>query len=250
MKKKLMSMILITALSLSITACGNSEEIVSTNSTDEAAEEDQTEESATAEAAEEVNDGANEYYETGRSYLYGTDGKEVNFEEAYSNFEKAEEAGKTEANFYLGILCDYYGYPQTDFAQAKTYYEACGDNPYAQISLGYLYYHGQGVEEDEERAKELFQAAIDQGCVEGYSATASIALYEENYEKAWEDANKALEGTEQLYLASAMSTIGRIYQKGLGPEQDYDKALEWFQKAADAGYEDAEQYIEYVKSLM
>ena len=184
------------------------------------------------------------------------------------------------------MLCDFYGYPQTDFEQAKTYYEACGDNPYAQIALGLLYYYGQGVEEDEEKAKELFQAAIDQGYVEGYCGTARVACNEEDYEKASEDTNKALEGTEQLYLADAMTTIGDLYydglgveqdyakvmewyekaaelndayamneigymyQEGLGVEQDYAKALEWFEKAAEAGNEDAEEAIERVKRLM
>ena len=32
-----------------------------------------------------------------------------------------------------------------------------------------------------------------------------------------------------------MNQIGYLYYSGLGVSQDYSKAMEWFQKAADAG---------------
>ncbi|MDE6686168.1 MAG: sel1 repeat family protein [Lachnospiraceae bacterium] len=190
----------------------------------------QVEEDAAAKEAE-----ANEYYEAGRAYLYGLDGKGVDLESAYSNFKQAEELGKVEANFYLGLLCDNYNYPETDFKMASTYYEECGDNPYAQLALGFLYYYGQGVEKDEERAKELWQSAIEQGCVEGYLGTASVLLDEEEYEAALEDYIKASEGTERLFISSAMSNVGWMYFEGKGIEQDYVTAMEWYEKAADLG---------------
>lgn len=59
---------------------------------------------AEEEAAAKKEAEANEYYETGRAYLYGLDGKEINLEFAHTNFEKAEELGKVEANFYLGVV--------------------------------------------------------------------------------------------------------------------------------------------------
>ncbi|MDE6743040.1 MAG: sel1 repeat family protein [Lachnospiraceae bacterium] len=190
----------------------------------------QVEEDAAAKEA-----AANEYYEAGRAYLYGLDGKEVDLESAYNNFEQAEELGKVEANFYLGLLCDNYNYPETDFQMASTYYAKCGDNPYAQLALGFLYYYGQGVEKDVERAKELWQSAIEQGCVEGYLGTASVLLDEEEYEAALEDYIKASEGTERLFISSAMSNVGWMYFEGKGIEQDYEMALEWYEKAADLG---------------
>ena len=54
-------------------------------------------------------------YESGRAYLYGLDGKEFNLESAYANFEKAEGLGKVEANFYLGVLYDWYSYPKRNY---------------------------------------------------------------------------------------------------------------------------------------
>ena len=103
------------------------------------------------------------------------DGAQIDLADAHTNFTKSQELGNTEANFYLGVLADWYGYPKKDYEQAKVYYEQSGDNPYAQISLGFLYYNGQGVEQDMEKGKELFQSVADQGVVEGYYGLASAA---------------------------------------------------------------------------
>ncbi len=238
MKSKVMILLLASLMVTgSLSGCGsasNDEVETPTQAAEEdaagPAEEDavrQVDEDAGMEEAD-----ANEYYEAGRAYLYGLDGKEVDLESAYTNFEQAKELGKVEANFYLGLMCDNYNYPETDFRMASAYYEECGDNPYAQLALGFLYYYGQGVEKDEERAKELWQSAIEQGCVEGYLGTACISL---NDEEALEDYIKASEGTEQLFVSSAMFNAGWMYFEGHGVEQDYAVAMEWYEKAADLG---------------
>ena len=191
---------------------------------------------AAAEKAKEEAE-ANVYYETGRAALYGLNGTERNLESAHQNFEKAKELGKVEANLYLGYLLHDYNYPKQDYAAARAYYEACGDNPYAKLSLGFLYWDGHGVEKDKEKAKELFQSVVDQGRVEGYSGLASVAYDEKDYAAALEYYNKVVaEGTEQIYTAGAMNTIGWLYRNGYGVEQDYGKALEWYEKAAELGH--------------
>ncbi|MGN1150831.1 MAG: tetratricopeptide repeat protein [Lachnospiraceae bacterium] len=244
MKKKLITTMLVMAMTAAmITGCGSSEsEANQTEETDEEAM--QTEESVEEEIDEEAVKAeeeaaklaeAKKYYEKGRAALYGTEGTEINLEEAYNNFEQAKELGYTDANFYLGLLCDAYSYPKEDFEAAKAYYEACKENSYAQISLAFLYYKGQGVEEDKEKAKEMFQTVIDQGCVEGYLGTVCFAMEEEDYTTAFDDSNKVLEGTEQCYIAYAMKNIGVFYENGVGVEPDYGKAMEWYEKAADLG---------------
>ena len=77
------------------------------------------------EAAKEVE--AEEAYEAGRACLYGLDGQKKDLEAAYNYFEKALELGKTEANFYLGVLYDWESYPEQDYEKAKEWidkYEA------------------------------------------------------------------------------------------------------------------------------
>lgn len=239
MKKKLLILLLAGAMIItSLAGCGSTssgkEEVIQTqnNAMDANTEVEVTteEETVTKEAK------ANEYYEAGRACLYRLDGAEINLEDAYNNFEKAVELGKVDANFYLGLLCDWYNYPKTDYEMAKNYYEKCENNPYANINMGLLYLNGCGVDEDKEKAKEIFQTVIEQGYIEGYYGNACIAYEEEDYNAAYEYLNKVVEeGTEQLYIADAMVGVGSLYCDGYCVEQDFAKALELYTKALDLG---------------
>ncbi|MCM1047918.1 MAG: SEL1-like repeat protein [Clostridiales bacterium] len=250
MKKKLLMAVLSLCIVMSMTACGNNadtEEVVETTATEDGADVStdtgtqeetgtQEQEGEETQAQEEVD----EYYEAGRKSLYGLDGAQINLEDAYANFIKSQELGNTDANFYLGLLADWYSYPEQDYeeakAAAKEYYEQSGDNPYAQVALGVLYYYGQGVEEDTQKGEELFQSAVDKGAVEGYYGLAIAAYGGGDYETALEYYNKVVEeGGEQFFITNAMRTIGDMYAWGNGVEKDEAKALEWYTKAADSG---------------
>ncbi|MCH5340321.1 MAG: tetratricopeptide/SEL1-like repeat protein [Acetatifactor sp.] len=250
MEKRNIAIILMSALIVTVlSSCGNSSQ-ENTGATiysgEVTAENDakETEENDTKESEEK----GSTYYERGRACLYGLDGQEIDLEAAYTNFEKALVLGKTEANYYLGVLYDWYGYPEQDYDKAKTYYEVVGEYPYAQLSLGNLYYYGQGVglEENTEKAQELFEAVIAEGCVEGYLGRGEVARTNEDFDTALECFNKVLEGEEQIYIACALSNIASMYRNGEGVEQDSAKAIEWYEKAADLGYTSAMSNIGYM----
>lgn len=143
MKRKFIAMMLATALTAGImSGCGASEEAVvqeetATEETASAEVEETAAEEAAAEEAAAKEAEANEHYEAGRVSLYGLDGQKKDLEAAYTHFERALELGKTEANFYLGVLYDWESYPEEDFEKARSYYEAAGENPYAYVSLGF-----------------------------------------------------------------------------------------------------------------
>lgn len=246
MKKKLITTILISTLLIgTLSACGNSSQdsaetmapSAEVSEETDVQETDKTTQPAEEETDEEIGgqEEADAAYEAGFNCLYGENGKEINLEEAYTNFNHALELGKTEANFYLGILCDWYNIPEKDYEKAKAYYEAAEDDSRAQTALGLLYYNGQGVEQDVEKAQELFDAAIEQGDKGGYLGNAGIAYDKGDYTAAFENYNKVLEGAEQIFLASAIRGIGDLYGYGQGVEQDTSQALEWHHKAADLG---------------
>ncbi len=262
MKKKFIATILAGTLVISaLSGCGNSsQETVETvtqseettietdaEKTDTEAEDTAKDEAeATEKAAEEEAtraEEANSYYETGRACLYGLDGQEIDLEVAYTNFEKALELGNKDANFYLGALYyDWYG-GETDYMKAYTYFDAAENNPYAQIMLGIMYYNGESMEEDKIKGQELIDDAIAQGYIEGYVASAIIALNDGEYETFFEYCNKALECEEQLFASMVMDCLGYAYADGLFVEQDYVQAMEWFEKAADLGNADAMVWI-------
>lgn len=219
---KLKVMLCVFALAGVVTGCGNAATSI---------------QDTTASKEEQVSAEANSFYETGREFLYGLNGKEISYADAYENFEKALELGKVEANFYMGAMHDWYSYPTQDFEMARNYYEACGENPYAQISLGYMYYNGQGVDADKEKGKQLFETAVANGCVEANVGLATVARDAEDYETAIAYCNQALEGTEQLYTGCAANELGYMYGGNISSiEADYAKAVEYYEKGARLGY--------------
>lgn len=176
-----------------------------------------------------------EHYEMGRKSIYGLEGTVISYATAYDHFRQALELGYTPANFYMGLLCDFYEYPTLNYEDARAYYEACGDDPLAGIALGLLYLNGMGVEQDEAKATELFQSAVDQGCVDGYMGLADQANKKEDYATAFDYFSRAAEGTEPVFTTFAANELGFMYTRGLGVKQDNAKAMEWYLKASELG---------------
>jgi len=117
-------------------------------------------------------------------------------------------------------------------------------------NLGSLYKDGFGVQKETQKAKELFEKAIQLGSSD---ALINLALiYEEtpvsfimksllnlkniknapNYQKAIELYEKAI----QLEKSSAMINLGNMYFKGKGVKQDFQKAKELYEKGILLGY--------------
>ena len=76
-------------------------------------------------------------------------------------------------------------------------------NAYAQNNLGYMYYHGQGVEKDYKEAIKWYKLSAEQG------------------------------------FSSAQNNLGQMYQKGLGVEKDYEEAIILFKLSGEKGNHDA-----------
>ena len=176
---------------------------------------------------------------------------------AFALFEEAAALGNEEAIFLAGYMLDWcYDYSgQRDYEKAREYYEMIEDrNPYAMISLGYLYLKGRGVEADTARADEYFRKAVEliDENETGNLKYSNVAYYmighlyhdgkgvEQDYLIAKEWYEKAAE----LGNAYAMYNIGTLYYYGEGVEQDYQLAKEWFQRAADLGNEEAQRYLD------
>lgn len=150
-------------------------------------------------------------------------------------FDKAKEKN-ADAYFYLGKLDER----EYNFDEAVKNYEKgiqVGSN-LSKVGLGYLYYTGNGVTVDLIRAVELFQDALDSGCIE---ANVYMGLFYSNGlikgEEA--DAKKALEYLDLLdksknsaFKAEAKNIMGQIYMLGYsGVERDYAMAQKCFEEA-------------------
>ena len=70
------------------------------------------------------------------------------------------------------------------------------DDAYAQSNLGYMYYHGLGVDQDYTEALKWNKKAAEQG------------------------------------HALAQNNLGNLYELGLGVDIDFTEAVKWYRKAA------------------
>ncbi len=154
--------------------------------------------------------------------------------------ERAEK-GVSEMQFLAGWGYDY-GMPglKIDYKKAAYWYEksAGQGNAKAMAMLGHLYNNGMGLVKDEEEALKLWKQSLP-GLERGtkkedpYSMLILGGLLlqdrlgEKDPGKAFDLFTKAAE----LGLPAAMNNIGLMFEKGNGVEQDFDKAVEWYEKA-------------------
>ena len=126
-----------------------------------------------------------------KDYYNGTDTVAKDLDKAGELFAQVAEKGNEEAYYYIGRIAE----EAEDYATAKENYEKVLENEkvgnLARLALGQLYQSGNGVDVDYAKAKEYYEAAVANGCV---------------------DANNGL---------------GDLYQNGYGVEQDGAKAIEY-----------------------
>ncbi|MBU5679197.1 serine/threonine-protein kinase [Blautia sp. MSJ-9] len=176
------------------------------------------------------------------------------------DYEKALELYKQAADCGLGVAMTTMGTiywqgllgQEIDNAEAVKWYEKAIENGDAAAMnyLAYMYEHGEGVSKDNEKALELYEEAVENGSV---SAMNNLAYMYEHGEGVPKDNEKALELYEQAAdegESAAMVNIGYNYEFGeCGQQMDLKKALEWYKKAEEQGY-DAKELIQRVQSKL
>ncbi len=135
---------------------------------------------------------------------------------ALEEWRPMAEHGDAEAQFYVGAL--YYhgeGVPQND-AEAARWYRRAADQGYvtAQHNLGVMYYQGEGTSQDHREALRWFRRAGEQG------------------------------------HAAAQYNLGIMYAEGNGMPQDNVQAHLWFSLAAAQGEENAQKARDFVARRM
>jgi TPR repeat protein len=166
-------------------------------------------------------------------------------ERSLAEIEKAAEQGEAEAQFNLGLM--YYqgdGVTQ-DYQKAYEWFQKAAEqgSAVAQTNLGVMYYQGDGVTQDYQKAYEWFQKAAEQGLTRAQYYLGVLNAQGEGVakdsQKAFEWYQKAAEQGE----AEAQFNLGLMYYQGDGVTQDYQKAYEWIQKAAEQGFARAQYWF-------
>ena len=122
-------------------------------------------------------------------------------------------------------------------------------NAEAEFKIGEMYETGFGVKKDMKQAKIW----IDKAAAQGHGTASFKLLYwnikknglkGENKKKFAELRTKAADGNAQ-----AMYYVGLMYAHGAGVKKNYDKALDWLNKATFVGVLEAEREAILVRDM-
>ena len=172
----------------------------------------------------------------GYCYQFGN-GVELNLDTALAWFEKAAAKGHADGQFGIGVV----NYTKERYEEAVTWFTKAADQGIAdaELRLGHCYQLGNGVELNLDTAMEWYEKAAAKGHVNGQVNIGIVSYKKERYEDAVTWFTKAAEQHD----ADAERWLGHCYRFGNGVEQNFDTALEWYEKAAAKGHAGAQYGI-------
>lgn len=177
----------------------------------------------------------------GNCHYYG-EGIEKDYLESISWYEKAAEQNNAEAMKQLGhCYCDGTGVDQNYTAAIDWYQKAAKlNNDDAYNGLAYCYYNGFGVVRDYKMAVKYWRKAIELGSAK---AAYHLGECYEDGRGVWADNSETLKwykkAAEDGY-AKAQYKLGWKYEIGWGPLYTNEaEAVKWYKLAAEQGYIDA-----------
>lgn len=116
-------------------------------------------------------------------------------------------------------------------------------NAKAQSHLGYLYYVGEGVQQNYEEAVIWYGKAAVQGDRDAQYNYAVAYAFGEGIKQDYKEAAIWYRRAAEQGHAIAQYSLGISYTYGEGVPQDEKLAAEWFMKSAEAGYENAQAMV-------
>ena len=199
-------------------------------------------------------------YDLGRIYLLGLDSEADEeeaqrwFRDALEAFYEAEQAAEKPGYLRYRIgKCHAYGHgtEQNYEESARWFRQAVDDgSPFAAYSLAGQYLRGQGVEQSDTEAYNLYlkaathekqpnayaQYQLGRMCREGSGTAVDLEASRQWYERAYQGflAMEETMADDRLYYR-----LGSMNLTGTGTEVDLEKAEYYFKKAAELGNLDA-----------
>lgn len=136
----------------------------------------------------------------------------------------------------------------TDFAEAAVEYrqEALQGDADAQFELGWLYFQGLGIPEDNAAALRWFTLAAAQGHAQSQAAVG--VMYREGY-GVLENPSEALNSFRRaanLGSPSGLHYLGMMFYNGEGVTRDHSVAAQFFRLAAFADHDEAQLWLGFL----
>ena len=166
--------------------------------------------------------------------------------EAYDVFVFAAEKGLAEAQCELGYMyAEGLGVTQ-DLEKSEHWYRMAanqGDGS-ALVSLGFMYYDGTVVPKNRLEAAKLWERALDIHPIpRGWDVwhvdveflLGDMYLNGDGVKQNYDEALRYLRRAANAGNAIAQNNLAYMYANGKGVERDYEKAFEWGMKSAMQG---------------
>jgi uncharacterized protein len=166
-------------------------------------------------------------------YLFGDNKTQANYKLAYKFLRSAADNNNVEALNGLGIIYLYGMGKNQDYDVAEKYFKTAlnlGDK-IAEYNLGELYRQKDNID----LSAYWYQKAIVDNPYKAYEGLSKLYIQNNEYKKAFIYSEKAAE----LNNPEAEYNLGVFFEKGIYVEMDINKAIYWYQKAAQKGHHDA-----------
>lgn len=155
---------------------------------------------------------------------------------AFDLYHKAAEMGRTDGKRNVG-RCYFYGIgTREDKVKALDWFRkaAEGRDGYSQYHIAKCYDEGiGGVAQDFAQSRNWAEKAVQNGYNNAKYYVGKGYYYgygvKQNYSIAFRNLS-------DIKNADAYMLLGRMYEEGLGVDMNYEKAVEYYQKAKDMGY--------------
>lgn len=155
---------------------------------------------------------------------------------AFELFHKAAEMGRTDAKRSVG-RCYFYGIgTPEDKVKALEWFRKAAENRdgYSQYHIAKCYDEGiGGVAQDFAQSRSWAEKAVQNGNNNAKYYVGKGYFYGYGVMQNYSIAFRNLLGIKN---ADAYMLVGKMYEEGLGVDIDYEKAVEYYQKAKDMGY--------------
>lgn len=160
--------------------------------------------------------------------------------------ELAEKYNHAKSYYYLGEFYFFGGPVEIDYDKSFFYYnEALKVNPKyskAKLCIAYAYYSGKGIEKNYEIAFNMFkELAEEDKLVDAYFYLGEFyylgRIVQQDYQKAMKYFNEALTYNKNVY--GSKYYLGEMYMFGKGVNVDYQKAKMYFEEILNEKHDDA-----------
>ena len=119
-----------------------------------------------------------------------------------------------------------------------------------QTFLGYMYYYGSGVPQNDAEAVRWYRMAAEQGDVDAQSILGLMYHTGRGVPKNDIEALRWFRIAAEQGDASAQFGLGLMYDTGRGVPKDYVQAYAWYNIAAAQGHEKAKEFLPEITKEM